>query len=172
MGLISRVSSRTYRPILKKKFSKNHQNGRSPSQRKRTFKKFSYRGIEMDKLLDLSTEELFKMFNCRHRRSFRRGVSRKHNTVINRMAKAKKNMSTEAGAKPAPVKTHCRNLTVLPQMVGNIVGVYNGKQFLGIEIKAEMIGTFLGEYGITYKPTRHGRAGIGATPSSRFIPLK
>ena len=57
-------------------------------------------------------------------------------------------------------------------MVGNIVGVYNGKQPLGIEIKPEMIGTYLGEYGITYKPTRHGRAGIGATHSSRYIPLK
>merc|ERR1712223_647250 len=171
MGLISRVSSRTYRPI-RKRIPKNQKMAEVQVKRKRTFKKFSYRGIEMDKLLDLSTEELFKMFNCRHRRSFRRGVSRKHNTVINRMAKAKKNMPNEAGAKPAPVKTHCRNLTIRPEMVGNIVSVYNGKQFLGIEIKAEMIGTFLGEYGITYKPTRHGRAGIGATHSSRYIPLK
>merc|ERR1712203_1290517 len=95
----------------------------------------------------------------------------KHNTVIARMRKAKKNMSGDAGVKPAPVKTHCRNLTILPEMVGNIVGVYNGKMFCGIEIKAEMIGTFLGEYGITYKPTKHGRAGIGATHSSRYIPL-
>merc|ERR1712226_1139506 len=99
-----------------KKFSKTTKMAEVQVKRKRTFKKFSFRGIEMDKLLDLNTEELFKMFNCRHRRSFRRGVSRKHNTVINRMAK-------EAGAKPAPVKTHCRNLTIRPEMVGNIVGV-------------------------------------------------
>merc|ERR1712134_48273 len=158
MGLISRVSSRTYRPILKRNFQKTTKMAEVQVKRRRTFKKFSFRGIEMD--------------NCRHRRSFRRGVSKKHNTVINRMAKAKKNMPNEAGAKPAPVKTHCRNLTIRPEMVGNIVGVYNGKQFLGIEIKAKMIGTFLGEYGITYKPTRHGRAGIGATHSSRYIPLK
>ena len=142
----------------------------APVKRKRTFKKFSYRGIELEKLLDLNTEELHNLFNSRHRRSFRRGVSRKHNTVIARMRKAKKNCLPLE--KPAPVKTHCRNLTVLPDMVGNIVGVYNGKQPLGIEIKPEMIGTYLGEYGITYKPTRHGRAGIGATHSSRYIPLK
>merc|ERR1712088_1104417 len=147
MGLISRVSSRTYRPIFKRNFQTTTKMAEVQVKRKRTFKKFSFRGIEMDKLLD-------------------------HNTVINRMAKAKKNMPNEAGAKPAPVKTHCRNLTIRPEMVGNIVGVYNGKQFLGIEIKAEMIGTFLGEFGITYKPTRHGRAGIGATHSSRYIPLK
>lgn len=57
-------------------------------------------------------------------------------------------------------------------MIGNIIGVYNGKMMLGIEVKPEMVGTFFGEYGITYKPVRHGRAGIGATHSSRFIPLK
>lgn len=146
-------------------------------KKRRTFKKFSYRGVELDRLLDLNAEEIHNMFDCRKRRSFARGVSRKHNTVINRMRKAKKNCSEalargEAGAKPAPVKTHCRNLIILPEMVGNIVGIYNGKMFCGIEIKAEMIGTYLGEYAITYKPTKHGRAGIGATHSSRYIPLK
>jgi hypothetical protein len=36
----------------------------------------------------------------------------------------------------------------------------------------EMVGTYTGEYSITYKPVKHGRPGIGATHSSRFIPLK
>merc|ERR1712127_1040372 len=148
MGLISRVSSRTYRKKYKKKIEMADQ-----VKKRRTFKKFSYRGVELDKLLDLSTEELVNMMNSRHRRAYRRGIKRRHTTVINRMRKAKKNCPAQE--KPSAVKTHCRNLTVLPEMVGNIVGVYNGKQFLGIEIKPEMIGTYLGEYGISYKPTRH-----------------
>ena len=74
--------------------------------------------------------------------------------------------------RPKPVKTHLRDIMILPQMVGNIIGIYNGKQMLGVEIKAEMVGTYTGEYGITYKPVRHGRPGIGSTHSSRFIPLK
>ena len=41
-----------------------------------------------------------------------------------------------------------------------------------VEIKPEMIGHYLGEFSLTYKPVRHGRPGIGATHSSRFIPLK
>jgi small subunit ribosomal protein S15e len=57
-------------------------------------------------------------------------------------------------------------------MVGSVVGVYNGKQFNAVEIKGEMIGHYLGEFSMTYKPVRHGRPGIGATHSSRFIPLK
>merc|ERR1711881_619351 len=166
MGLISRVSSRTYR-IKKIKPQPQKQ-----KKARRTFKKFSYRGIELDKLLDLSTEEFLNMTNTRHRRSFRRGVKKRHQTLIAKMRKAKKNAGTDAGDKPAPVKTHLRNVTILPDMVGNIIGVYNGKMMLGIEVKPEMIGTFFGEYGISYKPVRHGRPGIGATHSSRFIPLK
>ena len=53
-----------------------------------------------------------------------------------------------------------------------MVGVYNGKTFNQVEIQLEMIGHYLGEFSITCKPVKHGRPGIGATHSSRFIPLK
>ena len=74
--------------------------------------------------------------------------------------------------KPEPVKTHLRDMVVVPEMIGSVVGVYNGKTFNGIEIKPEMVGHYLGDFSITYKPVRHVRPGIGATNSSRFIPLK
>jgi small subunit ribosomal protein S15e len=35
-----------------------------------------------------------------------------------------------------------------------------------------MVGHYLGEFAITYTPTRHGRPGIGGTNTARFIPLK
>lgn len=57
-------------------------------------------------------------------------------------------------------------------MIGSIIGVYNGKTFNQVEIKPEMIGHYLAEFSISYKPVKHGRPGIGATHSSRFIPLK
>lgn len=41
-----------------------------------------------------------------------------------------------------------------------------------VEIKPEMVGHYLAEFSISYKPVKHGRPGIGATHSSRFIPLK
>merc|ERR1711881_174021 len=154
---------------LQKKIQKN-TNMTDQQKKRRTFKKFSYRGIELDKLLDLSTEEFLNMTNSRHRRSFRRGVKKRHQTLITKMRKAK--AAATGLDKPTPVKTHLRNVCILPDMVGNIIGVYNGKMMLGIEVKPEMIGTYFGEYGISYKPVRHGRPGIGATHSSRFIPLK
>lgn len=43
---------------------------------------------------------------------------------------------------------------------------------LSVLFQPEMIGHYLGEFSITYKPVKHGRPGIGATHSSRFIPLK
>jgi small subunit ribosomal protein S15e len=63
-------------------------------------------------------------------------------------------------------------MIIVPEMIGSIVGVYNGKVFNAVEVKPEMVGTYLAEYSITYKPVGHGRAGIGATNSGRFIPLK
>ena len=76
------------------------------------------------------------------------------------------------GEKPEPVKTHLRNMIIVPEMIGSIIGVYNGKTFNSVEIKPEMIGHYLAEFSISYKPVKHGRPGIGATHSSRFIPLK
>ena len=67
---------------------------------------------------------------------------------------------------------YSRNMIIVPEMTGSIVGVYNGKTFNQVEIKPEMIGHYLGEFSISYKPVKHGRPGIGATHSSRFIPLK
>jgi small subunit ribosomal protein S15e len=77
-----------------------------------------------------------------------------------------------AGEKPEPVRTHLRNMIIVPEMIGSIIGVYNGKTFNQVEIKPEMIGHYLAEFSISYKPVKHGRPGIGATHSSRFIPLK
>merc|ERR1712198_768395 len=74
--------------------------------------------------------------------------------------------------KPDVVKTQLRDMVIVPEMTGSIVGVHNGKTYTQVEIKPEMIGHYLGEFSITYKPVKHGRPGIGATHSSRFIPLK
>merc|ERR1711934_541693 len=165
MGLISRVSSRTYRTHKK---TLKIQKMADQVKKRRTFKKFSYRGIDLDDLLNMSTEEIT---NSRHRRSLRRGLKKKHSNLIAKLNKEKLAVQGTM-ERPKPVKTHLRDIMILPQMVGNIIGIYNGKQMLGVEIKAEMVGTFPGEYGITYKPVRHGRPGIGSTHSSRFIPLK
>jgi small subunit ribosomal protein S15e len=84
--------------------------------------------------------------------------------------KAKKN--TQPGEKPAPVKTHLRDAIIMPDMVGNNVAVHNGKAFNIVEIKFDMIGRYLGEFSLTYKHTKHGKAGVGATKGSAHTALK
>ncbi|KAJ1919435.1 ribosomal protein S15 [Tieghemiomyces parasiticus] len=139
-------------------------------KQKRTFRKYTFRGIELKDLLDLSSEEFVEMLHCRARRKFNRGIKRKPMALIKKLRKAKKECLPNE--KPAVVKTHLRNMIIVPEMIGSVVGVYNGKTFNQVEIKPEMTGHYLGEFSITYKPVKHGRPGIGATHSSRFIPLK
>ncbi|KND01034.1 40S ribosomal protein S15 [Spizellomyces punctatus DAOM BR117] len=139
-------------------------------KKKRTFRKFTFRGVDLDQLLDLSSEQLMELVHARARRRFQRGLKRKPMGLIKKLRKAKKEATP--GEKPEVVKTHLRDMIIVPEMIGSVVGVYNGKTFNQVEIKPEMIGHYLGEFSITYKPVKHGRPGIGATHSSRFIPLK
>ena len=136
----------------------------------RTFKKFSFRGMDLEALLKLDVTVLQHHVRSRIRRRFKNGLGRKPMRLIKRLRKAKRNAGPME--KPEPIKTHLRNMIIVPEMVGSQVGVYNGKDFLLVEVKPEMIGHYLGEFSITYKPVGHGRPGIGSTNSSRFIPLK
>ena len=138
--------------------------------KKRTFKKFSYRGVDLEQLLDKENKDLLELFPARARRCLSRGMKRKQFALLAKLQKAKKEAAPLE--KPETVKTHLRDMIILPEMVGSVIGVYNGKTFNQVEVKPEMIGHYLGEFSVTYKPVKHGRPGIGATHSSRFIPLK
>ncbi|KAK4683436.1 small subunit ribosomal protein S15e, partial [Tremellales sp. Uapishka_1] len=109
-----------------------------------------------------------QLVHARARRRFQRGLKGRPMGLIKKLRKSKK----EAGPneKPAMVKTHLRSMIIVPEMIGSVVGVYNGKSFTTVEVKPEMTGHYLGEFSITYKPVGHGRGGAAA--NSRFVPLK
>jgi small subunit ribosomal protein S19 len=71
-----------------------------------------------------------------------------------------------------PIKTHCRDMVILPEMVGLSLLVHSGKEFAAVDVKAEMIGHYVGEFVITNKKVVHGTPGIGASRSSMYVPLK
>ncbi|SCU90879.1 LADA_0F06898g1_1 [Lachancea dasiensis] len=139
----------------------------TPGARKRSFKTYSYKGVDLEKMLEMPTEEFVKLAPARVRRRFARGLSSKPAGLMKKLRAAK--LATPEGERPSVVKTHLRNMIVVPEMIGSVVGVYNGKVFNQVEIKPEMVGHYLGEFSISYTPVRHGRA--GAT-TSRFIPLR
>ena len=103
--------------------------------------------------------------------SFQRGLQRKSLTLIKKLRSAKRTAAAN-NEKPDAIRTHLRNTVIVPEMIGSVIGVYNGKTFNQVEVKPDMVGHYLGEFSISYKPVKHGKAGIGSTTSSRFIPLK
>ncbi len=141
-------------------------------RKKRQFKKLTFRGLELEQLLDLNQTELLNFVNARARRRMKRATSSgpKYMALIKKIQAAK----AKCGPldRPEPVKTHLRNALIVPEMIGGQVAVYNGKVFNIVMISGEMVGMYLGEFSITYRPVRHGRPGMGSTNSSRFIPLK
>ncbi|KAG7535268.1 Ribosomal protein S19A/S15e [Arabidopsis thaliana x Arabidopsis arenosa] len=133
--------------------------------KKRTFKKFSFRGFNVDALLKMSNVDLAKLFNARVRRRFYRGLKKKPLILIKKLRRAKKEASDEN-----------KKMIIVPEMIGSVVGVHNGKKFNEIVIKPEMIGHYLAEFSMTCKKVNHYRpriCGCGCfRRSTRFIPLR
>merc|ERR1719473_677597 len=113
-------------------------------RQKRTFRKYSYRGIDLDNLVDMQNEDLMALFRARQRRKFSRGIKRQPITLLKKLRKSKK--ACAYGDKPVPVKTHMRNMVIVP----------------------EMIGHYLAEFSITYHPVQHGRSGKDAKSAMKF----
>ncbi len=132
-------------------------------------KDFIYRGHSLDSLLSLSMDEFINILPSRQRRSLQRGLTPEQRILLEKIREAKE---TQNKGKNVAVKTHVRDVIILPEMVGAKVSVHNGKEFIPLEIKPAMIGHYLGEFAITNKPVRHGTPGIGASRSSMYVPLK
>lgn len=139
------------------------------TRRRKTLKKFSYRGVDVADLLNMSTEDFVPLLHSRGRRKFKNGLDPKTQHFLTKLRKAK--AAAGEGEKPAPVKTHLRNCMIVPEMIGNVVGVYNGKVFNAVEIRPEMLGHYLGEFSVTYQPPKR-KASTQNTAFSKMIQLK
>jgi small subunit ribosomal protein S19 len=125
-------------------------------------KNFQYRGRSVDELKSMSMDEFINLLPSRMRRSLRRGLSNEQKIVLERLRQ-------DNGK---PIKTHARDMVVLPEMVGKTILIHSGQEFVEVRINEKMLGHYLGEYVITNKLVRHGKPGIGASRSSMYIPLK
>lgn len=134
-------------------------------------KEFTYRGFTLEQLLKMGSEDplgnpynenLINIMPSRIRRTLKRGFNEEQKTFIQKLLK---------GNKPI-LKTHHRDIPILPRFVGKKIKVYNGKEWKMIELKPEMIGHYIGEFVLTRKFEKHSGPGVGATRSSKFMPLK
>jgi len=124
-------------------------------------KEFSYRGKKMEELQNLSIKEFAEYLPARQRRTLLRGMDETKKKLLADLKKGKNN-----------VKTHCRDMVVLPEMVGKTIMVHKGKAFVAVRIEDEMIGHCLGEFVLTRNRVSHSAPGIGATRSSSSLSVR
>ncbi len=122
---------------------------------------FTYRGKSLEELKKLNLDEFALLVPARQRRTMQRGFSEDHKKLLHKVK-----------IKDPGIRTHLRDMIVLPEMIGMKIAIHNGKEFTPVEIIPEMVGHYFGEFVLTRKKVSHGAAGIGATRSSKFIPLK
>lgn len=132
-------------------------------------KDFMYRGHTLDELQGMSMDDFIDLLPSRQRRTLNRGLTAQQRILLEKVRNAKK--AIEEGEE-AMIKTHLRDMVIVPEMVGLTILIHNGKTFVRVNIKPEMVGHYLGEFSITNRPVKHGIPGIGASRSSMYVPLK
>ena len=128
-----------------------------------------YRGHKLTDLVQMNMDTLIELLPSRRRRTLKRGLPPRQKKLLVKLRAARKQVKK---GKDVIVKTHCRDMVILPEMVDLTLGVHNGKDFVRVKIIPQMIGHVLGEFSSPMKQVRHGNPGIGATKSSAYVPLK
>ena len=126
-------------------------------------KEFTYRGFSVEELVAMPQDEMLSQLPSRARRFFSRQFDRDTEAF---WAKVR-----AAGA-GEEMRTHLRDFPITPHFVGKTFMVHNGKDWTKVVVSTDMIGHKLGEFSLTRKPVKHTGPGVGATRSSKFMPLK
>lgn len=124
-------------------------------------KEFTYKGKTTEELKTLSLNELAQLLTARQRRTIKRGFTEQQKILLKKLRVNEKN-----------IETQCRDMLVLPEMIGKTIKVYHGKEFVPVTIEPDMIGHYLGEFVLTRKKVTHSAPGIGATRSSASLSVK
>ena len=124
-------------------------------------KEFIFHGKSVQEVMKMSIEEFAKLVPARERRKIKRGFT-----------EVEKKLLKDVKANPKDIKTHARDMIILPEMIGKIIKVHNGKEWVMVIIEAELLGHRLGEFAQTRRPVKHSAPGIGATRSSASLSVR
>ena len=122
---------------------------------------FTFHGLTVEEMQQMGISEMIPIMPARARRKFQRGLSRDHENLLSKFRSGDEK-----------IRTHLRDMIILPEMIGKTIEVHNGKDFMKVEIQPEAVFHYLGEFALTRRKVAHGSAGIGATRSSKYVPLK
>ncbi|RLG12352.1 30S ribosomal protein S19 [Candidatus Pacearchaeota archaeon] len=123
-----------------------------------TKKQFTFRGKTLEELKKIDVREFAKLLRARQRRTVLREFQKIEDFVNKAKIKQSKNKS---------IKTHLRDLIIVPQMIGMKIQIYNGRDFVPVNITGEMLGHVFGEFALTRGRVKHGSAGVGATKGTK-----
>ena len=123
-----------------------------------TKKQFTFRGKTLDELQKMDVREFAKFLKSKSRKFALRHFQEIEGFLDRVNRKIEKNK---------PIKTHLRDMIVVPKMVGMKISVHDGRKFAPVEIIEEMLGHKLGEFALTRQRIKHGKAGIGATKGTK-----
>ena len=124
-------------------------------------KEFTYKGKTLEELKKMSMNELGQLLTSRQRRKIKRGFTEQEQILLKKVRTSQKN-----------IETHCRDMIILPEMIGFTIKIHSGKEFIPLIIESEMIGHCLGEFVSTRRRVQHSAPGIGATRSSASLSVK
>ena len=124
-------------------------------------KEFTYRGKTLEELNAMSLNEFALLIKSEYRRNLKRGIPHAQQVLLDHIKVGRKKL-----------KTHSREMIILPQMVGRTIDVHKGNSYVPVMVTDEMLGRRLGEFAITRKKVQHGSPGIGATKGSKAASVK
>ena len=124
-------------------------------------KEFTFKGKTAEEIKQMSLSELAQLLTSRQRRTIKRGFTEQQKILLKKIRNNEKN-----------IETHCRDMIILPEMIGKTIKVHQGKEFLPVNIEPDMVGHYLGEFLLTRKRVAHSAPGIGATRSSASLSVK
>mgnify|MGYP000586759577 CR=1 FL=1 len=124
-------------------------------------KEFIFRGKKLDEIKKMDIKDFMQLLPSRERRKIKRGFTEQEKIFL-------KNL--RAGEKDP--KTQCRDMIILPEMLGRLIKVYNGKEYVPVAMEPEMLGRRLGEFSQSRRKVSHSAPGIGATRSSASLSVR
>ncbi len=123
-------------------------------------KEFMFHGRTVEELKEMSITEFAELLPSSQRRKIKRGFTQQEKIFLKKLEKRSK------------IKTHCREMIVLPNMVGKTISVHKGNGFEDIIIQPEMVGHILGEFALSRKMAKHSSIGVGGSKSSKAVSVR
>ncbi len=125
-------------------------------------KEFMYKGKKLDEIKQMTAKEFAELATSRVKKSLNKGLKDSHKRFFKKLNRNR----------DKAVKTHCRDIIIVPEMIGKTILVHNGKEYKAVNVSAEMIGHYLGEFSLSRSKVAHSSPGVGATKSSAHVSVK